>query len=108
MSCLPRFSSVTKAYLDSLEDNEETITITRKLTKYNNLSRFKQLKSLICSGSDTSELPSLPDTIKRLSCNCNSITQIKTLPSSLVTFDISYNSISKLPLLPNQLESLNC
>ena len=109
MSCLPRFSSVTKAYLDSLEDTEETITIaSSKLTKSNNLSRFKQLKTLICSGSDTSELPPLPDTIKRLSCNCNSIIKIQSLPLSLVTFDISYNSISKLPSLPNQLESLNC
>jgi Leucine-rich repeat (LRR) protein len=109
MSCLPRFSSVTKAYLDSLEDNEETITIVySKLTKYNNLSRFKQLKSLICSGSETSELPTLPDTIKTLRCNCNTIIKIQTLPSSLVNFDISYNSISKLPSLPNQLETLNC
>lgn len=109
MSCLPRFSSVTKAYLDSLEDIEETITVTNsKLTKSNNLSRFKQLKSLICSGSDTFELPPLPDTIETLWCNGNSIIQIQSLPSSLVTFDISYNSVSKLPSLPKQLEVLNC
>jgi hypothetical protein len=109
MSCLSIFSSATKAYLDNLEDNEEFITITcSKLTKFNNLSRFSQLKSLICTGSDTSELPQLPDTIETLWCNSNSIRQIKTLPSSLVNFDISYNSISKLPQLPKQLEVLYC
>jgi Leucine-rich repeat (LRR) protein len=109
MSCLPRWSSATKAYLDGLEDNEEYITITySRLTKHNNLSRFIQLKTLICTGSDTSELPKIPDTIETLWCNCNSITQIQTLPSSLVTFDISYNAISKLPQLPKQLEVLNC
>lgn len=109
MSCLPKFSSLTKEYLDSLEDIEETITVTNsKLTKSNNLSRFKQLKSLICSGSDTFELPPLPDTIETLWCNGNSIIQIQSLPSSLVTFDISYNSVSKLPSLPKQLEVLNC
>ena len=109
MSCLPRFSSVTKAYLDSLEDIEETIAVTySKLTKSNNLSRFKQLKSLTCCGTDTSELPPLPDTIETLLCNGNSIIQIQSLPSSLVTFDISYNSVSKLPSLPKQLEVLNC
>lgn len=109
MSCLPRFSSVTKAYLDSLEDNEKKISITdSRLTQSNRLSRFTQLKTLICSGSDTSELPPLPDTIETLWCNCNSIRQIKTLPLSLVIFDISYNSLSKLPPLPGKLEVLNC
>lgn len=109
MLCLPKFSSATKTYLDGLENTEETITVTNsKLTKFNNLSRFKQLKSLICSGSDTFELPKLPDTIETLWCNSNSIIQIQSLPSSLVTFDISYNSVSKLPTLPKQLEVLNC
>ena len=109
MSCLPRWSTATKAYLDSLEDNEEYINITcSRLTKCNNLSRFVQLKTLICSGSDTYELPKLPDTIKTLWCNTNHIRQIQTLPLSLVNFDISYNSVSILPQLPEQLEVLNC
>ena len=38
MDCIPMFSSVTKAYLDTLENSEEEITITEsKLTKSINL-----------------------------------------------------------------------
>jgi len=109
MQCIPLFSTSTKAYLDTLEDNEEHIILTDiKLTKSTDLFRFKQLKTLACSGSNTSQLPLLPDTIETFMCSSNSIIQIQKLPSSLVYFDISYNSVSKLPSIPHNLEVLHC
>jgi Leucine-rich repeat (LRR) protein len=98
-----------ESFLDSLPSNTEKINISNKnLTYIQSLERFFQLKELICSYNQITQLDNLPNTLKELICSYNQITQLDNLPQNLKILDCSYNQIIQLDNLPQNLEILHC
>lgn len=107
------FSSNTfdiNAYLLNLRENTTSIDISRKnLDCLPDLSRFTQLKRLICSHNNISYLPELPVGLLYLDCSHNNIKCIPKLNESLEYLNCSFNiELSKMPLLNDKLMLLKC
>lgn len=75
-----------QAWIDNGDDNREL-----SLDRYN-----------------LTELPVLPDNLRRLSCRYNKLTTLPNLPNTLTKIQCSYNNLTLLPVLPHGLTSLAC
>ncbi len=63
---------------------------------------------LSCEAINISELPKLPDSIKRLSCGSNNLYYLPELPKSLTYLFCPNNNLIILPTLPPNIEFINC
>jgi Leucine-rich repeat (LRR) protein len=99
-------------YLNYLDDNIEKIDLSyKRLKELPDLSRFKNLKQLLCSFNNLTSLPeNLPNSLEELWFNNNNLTSLpENLPNTLIKLDCPFNNLISLPEnLPNSLEELNC
>jgi len=96
-------------YLDSLPSNIKEIDISyRKLTALPDLSRFTQLRLLVCRNNYITELPILPSSIKMIDCYGNKITKILRFHKGLKKIDCGNNKLLYLPELNEELTELYC
>ncbi len=87
-------------YLDSLPDDTEIIDIScQRLNKLPDLSRFYNLKTLICSFNNLTTLPELPN-ITELYCYNNKLITLPELPNVTKIYCFN-NKLTTLPELPN-------
>ena len=101
----------TKAteYFDSLPDDILTISIAWKEFKFlPDLTRFKNLKTLYCTGNLFTSLPTLPENLEVLYCANNLLTSLPTLPQTLKQLYCDGNCLTSLPTLPKKLIELGC
>ena len=100
-----------ETYLNSLSEYILTLNISGKCKgiKYlPDLTRFKNLKTLICSNNELTSLPTLPQNLEYLSCDSNKLTSLPTLPKNLEYLYCDSNKLTSLPTLPQNLECLYC
>lgn len=96
-------------YLNSLPDNTEIIDVSNKdITYIPDLSRFKNLKTLICSFNLLTSLPALTENLEYLDCSYNQINKLPTLNEYLIYLDCSENHLTHLPILNIYLITLIC
>ena len=96
-----------ETYLDSLPEDTEEIDVSNKgLTYLPDLSRFKNLKTLICANNKLTSLPKL-NNIKLLICHKNQLTSLPPL-EKLEILSCSYNRLTSLPELNTNLLELFC
>lgn len=80
-----------KDYLDSLDENVEIMNlINNELTYLPDLSRFKNLKRLVCSYNKIKKLDILPKGLIQLYCSDNQIQELNNIPEPLI-LDCRYN-----------------
>ena len=100
-------TTTIETYMDSLSEDILHINIIGKSSKYlPDLTRFKNLKTLICSNNQLTFLPTLPQNLEVLCCSNNQLTSLPTLPQNLKILHCYNNKISLLPTLPQNLEIL--
>jgi Leucine-rich repeat (LRR) protein len=102
-------TTAIETYLNSLSDNIPTIDISVEgIKSLPDLTRFKNLKKLICSHNQLTSLPTLPQNLQILICDNNLLTYLPTLPQNLQELYCSYNKLTSLPTLPQNLQILSC
>ncbi|HXB41915.1 MAG TPA: T9SS type A sorting domain-containing protein [Bacteroidia bacterium] len=70
---------------------------------------FSSLTYLDCGQNySLSNLPTLPNSLKKLLCYSCNLNSLPTLPNSLVFFSCGFNKLTSLPALPNSLDTLIC
>ena len=100
---------IIKKCLDLLPNDVENINVSYKNLNYlPDLSRFKKLKVLYCSGNKLSSLPILPENLIELYCSCNKLTSLPVLPEKLMVIHCNYNQLTSLPVLPEKLKESYC
>ncbi len=72
------------------------------------LSRFTQLKILICKANKITQIINMPETLEELDCKDNEITSLDNLPENLNILKCQQNKLTKLENLPLNLTVLNC
>lgn len=98
-----------KKYLNSLPDDTEIIDVAnRDITYIPDLSRFKNLKTLICSFNLLTSLPKLTEKLEHLDCSYNQINALPALNKSLKYLDCFENHLTHLPILNKDLITLIC
>ena len=96
-------------YLNSLPLDTTVIVVSNQgLTYLPDLSRFKQLRVLICSYNHLRELPPLNNNLDYLYCSDNQLTELPFLNNKLKYLECSYNQLRLLPPLNNNLTDLYC
>lgn len=96
-------------YLDSLPSDVEEINVSGKsITRLPNLSRFTNLKILLCGSNKLTELPPLPETLRRLCCSHNYLTSLPPLNRELKILSCKNNKLTSLPRLNSKLRQLMC
>ena len=102
-------TTAIETYLNSLSDNIPTIDISVEgIKSLPDLTRFKNLKKLICSHNQLTSLPTLPQNLQILICDNNLLTYLPTLPQNLQILYCYNNKLTSLPTLPQNLKELNC
>jgi Leucine-rich repeat (LRR) protein len=102
-------SNSIKIYLNSLSEDILTLDISYKdIKSLSDLTRFKNLKTLYCSGNQLTSLPTLPQNLEVLYCSNNQLTSLPTLPQNLEVLYCSNNQLTSLPTLPKNLKELYC
>jgi hypothetical protein len=66
------------------------------------------LKRLLCGGNYLQTLPDLPDTLEELYCDVNKLINLPPLPPGLKRLRCGGNNLQTLPDLPDTLEELYC
>jgi hypothetical protein len=121
--------SDVQSCLDTLPENIRGINVSKcNLISISNLSRFTNLKYLLCERNKLRLLPELPESLvnldcssnkltflpklterlKKLNCSNNQLTSLPLLSESLVELYSSFNKLTSLPKLPKSLKKLNC
>jgi Leucine-rich repeat (LRR) protein len=98
-----------ETYLNSLSNEIVTLDVSYKgITSLPDLTRFKNLKKLICYKNNLTCLPLLPQNLQELYCSHNKLTCLPTLPPNLKELDCSYNQLTCLHPLPQNLQEFSC
>jgi hypothetical protein len=98
-----------ETYLNSLPEDIEEIDVSHKKLKYiPDLSKFKNLKMLNCSGNQLTSLPSLNENLEVLQCSNNCLNSLPSLNKKLKVLYCSKNCLSSLPSLNENLKILDC
>jgi hypothetical protein len=98
-----------ETYLNSLSNEIVTLDVSYKgITSLPDLTRFKNLKKLICYKNNLTCLPPLPQNLQELYCSKNKLTCLPPLPPNLQELSCSNNKLTCLPPLPPNLETLSC
>jgi Leucine-rich repeat (LRR) protein len=63
---------------------------------------------LDCSHTRISELPELPEELRKLNCSYTRIRSLPNLPANLHYLDCSYTRLLKLPKMPQVISYLDC
>jgi Leucine-rich repeat (LRR) protein len=96
-------------YLNSLNEEITTIDVAYKNINYlPDITRFKNLRILICHCNILTTLPTLPENLQELYCQCNALTSLPTLPQNLKIMVCHTNQLAALPALPETLKKLSC
>jgi Leucine-rich repeat (LRR) protein len=102
-------TTTIEKYLNSLSEDILTLDVSNKNIKsLPDLTRFKNLKTLICYNNKLTYLPTLPQNLKTLNCFSNKLTSLPILPQNLKLLNCSNNKLTLLPTLPQNLEELFC
>jgi Leucine-rich repeat (LRR) protein len=102
-------TTAIETYLNSLSDNIPTIDISVEgIKSLPDLTRFKNLKKLICSHNQLTSLPTLPQNLQILICDNNQLTSLPTLPQNIEKLYCYNNKLTSLPTLPQNLKVLIC
>jgi len=72
------------------------------------IHHFFNLEELYANACYLTELPELPDSIKRLQANYNYLTKLPALPDNLEFLMCIENRLTSLPALPEGLKELHC
>ncbi len=67
-----------------------------------------RVKRLICYGNNLTKLPELPTSLEELDCHNNQITEIPTLAPKLNYLNCSNNRVTKLPNLHEEVVEVRC
>ena len=96
---------LVKDYLNSLNINVTKINISsRGLSKFPDLSRFKNLTELYCSDNHFTSLPALNNNLHTLYCCNNKLTILPSLSDNLINLNCSNNKLNSLPPLNDKLK----
>ena len=86
-----------ESYLNSLPEDIEEIDVSHKKLKYiPDLSKFKNLKMLICSNNCLNSLPSLNEKLEGLYCYVNKLYSLPYLNEKLISFNFDNNPICEI------------
>ena len=85
-----------------------TYSAKPKLVNVDGLQCFSNAVEFNLDNQSITNLPALPNSLKRFSCRNNQITSLPELPTSLEVLSVTQNALSALPTLPNTLLSLRC
>ncbi len=80
----------------------------QNITGILDLSRFRQLKKLICKANKITQIINMPETLEELDCKDNEITSLDNLPPNLNILKCQQNKLTKLENLPLKLTVLDC
>ena len=95
-------------YINSLPSDTTEINVSNlNLTFLPDLSRFDNLKILVCSNNNLKLLPPLNNSLEYLDCSYNKLTKLPQFNSTLKRLDCEHNLLTDLPYL-NNITVLNC
>ena len=80
----------------------------QKLNELPDLSKYTNLKKLICNNNNIAALDNLPPGLQTLHCQGNAIARLDNLPPGLQTLHCTRNKFVALDNLPPGLKELDC